>query len=71
MLKLIETWNAKRLAVAELSRLSDRALADLGIARADIGAVAAAASGATEAAFPPAGHRNVPAWSTNAAPVAA
>ena len=33
-------WSAYRRTVEELSQLDDRSLADLGIARADIGTVA-------------------------------
>ena len=67
MIKQFETWNAKRRAVAELSRLSDRALADLGIARTDIASVVTVAAAskepiARETAFPLAGHRHAPAW---------
>ena len=67
MFTLIETWSAKRRAVAELSRLPDRALADLGIARADIASIAATAAAlrvpaARKATLPLPGHRQVPAW---------
>ena len=67
MFKMIETWTAKRRAVAELSRLSDRALADIGIVRSHIAAVAEIAAdshepAAAEQTFPLAGHRHVPAW---------
>ena len=43
MLNWIANWRREREAVLELSRLTDRELADLGIARADIRAVAAGA----------------------------
>lgn len=38
--RLIERWRRYRLAVRELSQLSDRELSDLGIRRADISKVA-------------------------------
>ena len=44
MLNFIASWRREREAVRELSRLSDRELADLGIARADIRAIAGGAS---------------------------
>ena len=44
MLNLIANWRREREAVRELSRLTDRELADLGIARADIRAVAEGAA---------------------------
>ncbi len=44
MLNFIANWRREREAVRELSRLSDRELADLGIARADIRAVAEGAA---------------------------
>ena len=44
MMKLIETWNAKRQVAAELSCLSDRTLDDIGISRSDIAAVAGLAA---------------------------
>ncbi len=44
MLNFLAIWHNERVAVRELSRLSDRQLADLGIARADIKAVAGAAT---------------------------
>ena len=40
MLNFIASWRREREAVRELSRLSDRELADLGIARSDIRAIA-------------------------------
>ena len=40
MLNLISNWRRERAAVSQLSRLSDRELADLGIQRQDIRAVA-------------------------------
>lgn len=40
MLNFITSWRREREAVRELTRLSDRELADLGIARSDIRAVA-------------------------------
>lgn len=59
MLNIFAAWRRERDAVRELSRLSDRALADLGIARADIpGLVSGAARG-------PAAERTgamAPAW---------
>lgn len=44
MLNYIANWRREREAVRELSRLSDRELADLGIARSDIRAVAEGAA---------------------------
>lgn len=44
MFNFIAVWRRERDAVRELSHLSDRELADLGIARADIKAVAARAT---------------------------
>ena len=44
MLNFIANWRREREAVRELSRLSDRELADLGIARSDIRAVAEGAA---------------------------
>ena len=44
MLNFIASWRREREAVRELTRLSDRELADLGIARSDIRAVAEGAS---------------------------
>lgn len=44
MFKLIANWRRERETIRELSRLSDRELADLGISRADIHAVAAGAA---------------------------
>lgn len=43
MLNFIATWRRERETIRELSRLTDRELADLGIARADIHAVAGGA----------------------------
>ena len=43
MLNFIANWRRERETVRELSRLSDRELADLGIARVDIKAVAGGA----------------------------
>ena len=40
VVKSFNNWRQYRTAVAELSGLSNRSLADLGIARADIRAVA-------------------------------
>ena len=40
MLNFITHWRRERETIRELSRLSDRELADLGIARVDIKAVA-------------------------------
>lgn len=39
MFNFIAIWRREREAVRELSRLTDRELADLGISRCDIGAV--------------------------------
>ena len=44
MLNFIAQWRNERVAVRELTRLPDRRLADLGIARADIKSVARAAA---------------------------
>ena len=44
MLNFIATWRREREAVRELSRLTDRELADLGIARSDIRTVAEGAA---------------------------
>ena len=44
MLNIISNWRRERSAVSQLSRLSDRELADLGIQRQDIKAVARFAS---------------------------
>ncbi len=44
MLNFIASWRREREAVRELTRLSDRELADLGIARSDIRSVAEFAS---------------------------
>ena len=44
MLTYFASWRREREAVRELSRLSDRELADLGIARSDIRAVALGAA---------------------------
>ncbi len=44
MLNMISNWRRERSAVSQLSRLSDRELADLGIQRQDIKAVARFAS---------------------------
>ena len=47
MLNFLALWHNERVAVRELSRLPDHHLADLGIARADIKAVAREAASAT------------------------
>ena len=47
MLNIISNWRRERAAVSQLSRLSDRELADLGIQRQDIKAVARFASAMT------------------------
>ena len=44
MLTTLKTWSQRREAMRQLSALSDRALADLGILRSDIGAVIRSAS---------------------------
>ena len=44
MLNFIASWRREREAIRELTRLSDRELDDLGIARADIRAIATCAS---------------------------
>ena len=43
MLNFIAQWRRERETIRELSRLSDRELADLGVARSDIKAVAGGA----------------------------
>ncbi|MGI3904094.1 MAG: DUF1127 domain-containing protein [Janthinobacterium lividum] len=43
MLNFISTWRRERETIRELARLTDRELADLGIARSDIRSVAAGA----------------------------
>ena len=47
MLTLLSNWRRERSAISQLSRLSDRELSDLGIARRDIKAVARYASAMT------------------------
>ena len=47
MLNMIDNWRRERSAVNQLSRLSDRELADLGIERRDIKKVARFASAMT------------------------
>ena len=47
MLTLISSWRRERAAVSQLSRLSDRGLADLGIQRQDFKTVARFASAMT------------------------
>ncbi len=47
MLTIITNWRRERSAISQLSRLSDRELADLGIGRQDIKAVARHASAMT------------------------
>ena len=47
MLTIISNWRRERSAISQLSRLSDRELSDLGIARRDIQAVARYASAMT------------------------
>lgn len=44
MQNVIARWRRERGAIRELSRLSDRELADLGVARGDIGAAVAGTS---------------------------
>ena len=44
MLNFISTWRRERETIRELARLTDRELADLGIARSDIRSVAAGGS---------------------------
>ena len=69
MLNFIASWRREREAVRELSRLSDRELADLGIDRFDIRAVAAFAS---REAAPRASRDGVgimaPAWGAHSRP---
>lgn len=40
LIRLVRAWQCYDRSVRELSRLDDRELADIGIARSDIGAVA-------------------------------
>ncbi len=67
MLNFIANWRREREVVRELSRLTDRELADLGIARADIRTVAEGAAlavrgeAATLTAQRAADH-HAPAW---------
>ena len=69
MLNFIASWRREREAVRELNRLSDRELADLGIARSDIRAVA---EGASREASPRAARDAVgtmaPSWGAHARP---
>ena len=69
MLNLIASWRREREAVRELSRLSDRELGDLGIARSDIRSVAEFAS---REAAPRTARDDVgalaPAWGSHARP---
>ena len=65
MLNFFAVWHSQRLAVRELSRLSDRELADVGIARSDIQSIvrrstAETVSGParTSAMAPSWGHHN-------------
>ncbi|RYC31707.1 DUF1127 domain-containing protein [Lichenibacterium minor] len=64
MLNIIASWRREREAVRELSRLSDRELADLGIARSDIRSVAESAS--RDVAPRPVPTVAMPAWTANA-----
>ncbi len=68
MLNFIASWRREREAVRELSRLSDRELADLGIARSDIRAVAEFAS---REAAPRAARDETPPWRRPGAPTPA
>ena len=52
MLNFIAQWRREREAVRELSRLSDRELADLGVVRSDIPSIVAGASMARDEAAP-------------------
>jgi uncharacterized protein YjiS (DUF1127 family) len=40
LIRLYRSWRSYERSVSELSRLDDRELADIGISRAEIGAVA-------------------------------
>ena len=63
MFDFISNWRRERESVRELSRLTDRELADLGIARADIRAVAAGATlTARDAASQPTAALRVQEW---------
>ena len=68
MLNFIASWRREREAVRELSRLSDRELTDLGIARADIRAVVegAAREVATPHTLREAVDDMAPAWGAHA-----
>ena len=72
MFNFIVNWRRENDAVRELSRLTDRELADLGIARADIRAVAARATVTTRdalaAAPQPAVALRAQDWAEAAAP---
>jgi uncharacterized protein YjiS (DUF1127 family) len=67
MLNFLASWRRERTVLRELSRLSDRELADLGVARSDIRAIADGSFGQAE----PRASRDVrgtmaPAWGAHA-----
>lgn len=65
MLNFIAAWRRERTVLRELSRLSDRELADLGIARSDIRAIADGRFGkAVVPAVCEVRDTTAPAWST-------
>ena len=74
MLNSVANWRRERAAVRELSRLSDRQLADLGIRRETIGDVVGAAMMSARADVPVAApvlrispplDRMAPSWATH------
>lgn len=70
MFDFISNWRRERESIRELSRLTDRELADLGIARADIRTVAAGATltARDAAASQPAAALRAQGWAEAAAP---
>ena len=62
MFDFIARWRLRRDAVRELSRLSDRELADLGISRSDIKDVAAGAAAMTRDEVVPVAAPTPPSW---------
>ena len=69
MLNFIANWRREREAVRELSRLTDRELADLGIARSDIRAVASGTVTVRDEVEPAAMQSPMaPAWGAHSRP---
>ena len=68
MLNFIASWRREREAVRELSRLSDRELTDLGIARSDIRTIAGNAAREVEvpSTAREAADDMAPAWGAHA-----